>query len=89
MTPEDRAFHTCSLYKNSFENLVYKGGDTMATVAESELYEVSVVKRGKDIFYGINNREVVHFHYDGITLGKILTGGIMGFVQQSGTTAML
>ena len=88
MTPEDRAFHTFSLYKNSFENLVYKGADTMATVAGSELYELSVVKRGKDIFYGINNLEVVHFHYDGITLGKILIGGIICFVQQQGTTAM-
>ena len=29
MTPEERAFHTFSLYKNSFENLVYKGADTM------------------------------------------------------------
>ena len=87
ITAGDRAFHTCSLYKNSLENLVYKGADPMAT-AGGVWYELSVVKRGKDVFYGINNLEVLHFHDDGITLGEILTGGNMGFGQQPGTTAM-
>ena len=87
-TAEERSFHTCSLYKNSPENLVYRGADPMAFVPEDVWYDLSVVKRGKDVFFGINNLEVLHFHDDGITLGEILTGGNMGFGQLPGSAAM-
>ncbi|WP_022764534.1 DUF1961 family protein [Butyrivibrio sp. XPD2006] len=85
---EERSFHTCSLYKNGPENMVYKGADPMAGAAEDTWYRLSMVKRGKDVYYGINNLELVHFHDDGITLGEILTGGNMGLGQLSGTEAL-
>ena len=84
---EERSFHTCALYKNGLENLVYKGADPMAGSAEEVFYRLSLVKRGKDVFYGINNLELLHFHDDGITLGEILTGGNMALGQLPGTTA--
>ena len=87
MTADEMSFHTCSLYKNGLENLVYKGADPMAGAAEDTWYRLSMVKRGKDVFYGINNLELVHFHDDGITLGEILTGGNMALGQLPGTTA--
>ena len=80
----ERSFHTCALYKNGPENLVYKGADPMAGPAEDSWYKLSLVKRGKDVFYGINNLELLHFHDDGITLGEILTGGNIAFGQLPG-----
>lgn len=88
ITADEMSFHTCSLYKNGPENLVYKGADPMACAAEDTWYRLSVVKRGKDVFYGINNLELVHYHDDGITFGEILTGGNMGLGQLSGTEAL-
>jgi hypothetical protein len=84
----ERSFHTCSLYKNGYENLVYKGADPMAGAGKGEFYKLSVVKRGKEVFYGINNMELLHYHDDGITLGDILTGGNMGLGQLPGTVAL-
>ena len=86
-TPEEISFHTCSLYKDGLQNLIYRGADPMAGAAEDTWYRLSMVKRGKDVFYGINNLELVHFHDDGITLGEILTGGNMALGQLPGTTA--
>lgn len=87
-TQEERSFHTCALYKDGLQNLVYKGADPMAGASGENWYRLSVVKRGKDVFYGVNNLELVHFHDDGITLGEILTGGNMAFGQMPGTTAL-
>jgi hypothetical protein len=87
-TPGERSFHTCKLYKNSMENLVYTSADPMAGGGEGSWYYMSVVKRGKDVFFGINNLEVMHYHDDGISFGDLLTGGIIGFGQSSGTCAM-
>ena len=87
VTADERSFHTCVLHKNGFENPVYKGADPMAGPAENAWYRLSLVKRGKDVFYGINNLELVHYHDDGITLGEILTGGNMGLGQLPGTEA--
>ena len=84
----ERSFHTCSLYKNGYDNLVYKGADPMAGAGQEGFYRLSVVKRGKDVFYGINNMELLHYHDDGITLGDFLTGGNMGLGQLPGTTAL-
>ncbi len=86
-TPEEISFHTCSLYKDGLQNLIYRGADPMAGADEDTWYRLSMVKRGKDVFYGINNLELVHFHDDGITLGEILTGGNMALGQLPGTTA--
>lgn len=83
----ERSFRTCMLFKNGPQNLVYKGADPMAGPLEDTWYKLSVVKRGKDVFYGVNNLELVHFLDDGITLGEILTGGNIGFGQMPGTTA--
>ncbi len=88
-TEEERSFHTCSLYKNSWENQVSKSADPMAGGGEdANWYRMSIVKRGKDVFYGINNMEILHFHDDGTTLGDILTGGNIGFGQFSDTAAL-
>ena len=84
----ERSFHICALYKNGYENLVYRGADPMAGAGMGEFYKLSVVKRGKEVFYGINNMELLHYHDDGITLGDILTGGNMGLGQLPGTVAL-
>jgi hypothetical protein len=60
----------------------------MAGAGEDEWYHLSMVKRGKDVFYGIDNLELLHYHDDGITLGDILTGGNMGLGQFPGTVAL-
>ncbi len=88
-TQDERAFHTCSLYKNSWENMVARSADPMAGGGEAAIwYQMSIVKRGKDVFYGINNLEVLHFHDDGTTHGDILTGGNIGFGLFKDTAAL-
>ena len=42
---------------------------------------MTIVKRSKDVFYGVNNMEVLHFHDDGMFHGEILTGGNVAFRQ--------
>ena len=89
ITEDDRAFHTCGLYKNSWDNLVYRGADPLpAGSSDLVWYPMSVVKRSKDVYFGINNMEILHFHDDGLTMGEILTGGNIGFGQYQGTKAM-
>ena len=87
-TEEYRQFHTCALYKNSWDNLVYRGADPLPAGSDDVLwYQMSVVKRASDVFFGINNMEVLHFHDDGISQGELLTGGNIGFGQFKGSVA--
>ena len=79
---DERSFHTSCLYKNSKDNLLFRGADPLPDPSvDAPWYHMSVVKRAKDVFYGINNLEVLHFHDDGIIHGEILTGGHMAFRQ--------
>ena len=41
----------------------------VAGAGEDEWYHLSMVKRGKDVFYEIDNLGLLHYHDDGITLG--------------------
>ncbi len=81
----ERSFHTSSLYKNSEGDLLFRGGDPLPDASETlSFYHMSIVKRAKDVFYGVNNMEVLHFHDDGMSHGEILTGGNVAF-RQSGS----
>ncbi len=81
-------FHTSCLYKNSEENLLFRGADPVPDASEDlPWYRLSMVKRVSDVFYGINNLEVLHFHDDGLSHGEALTGGNMA-IRQSGKCIM-
>ena len=77
----DRSFHTSKLYKNG-DGLLIKGADPLPEPSEEMLwYHMSVVKRAKEVFFGVNNLEILHFHDDGIIHGDVLTGGNFAFRQ--------
>ena len=81
---KERLFHTSCLYKDSEKDLLYRGGDPLPDAREGLMwYHLSIVKRVGDVFYGINNLEVLHYSHEGMTHGDMLTGGNMAF-RQSG-----
>ena len=84
----ERSFHTSCLYKNADDSLLFKGADPLPGASEElPWYSMSVVKRAKDVFFGVNNLEILHFHDDGITHGDLLTGGNVAFRQMGNMTA--
>lgn len=80
--PDERAFHTCNLRKSHGFYLTAQGGDPIPDADEAEgPYEIAVLKRGNEVRFYINALELFRFKDDGVTYGKLLEGGKIGFRQ--------
>lgn len=80
--PDERAFHTCNLRKSHGFYLTAQGGDPIPDADEAEgPYEIAVLKRGNEVRFYINALELFRFKDDGVTYGKLLEGGKIGFCQ--------
>lgn len=79
---DERAFHTCNLRKSYGFYLVAQGADPIPDVADAEeFYKLSLLKKGADIRFAINDLEVLFFHDDGAQFGPLLGGGRVGLRQ--------
>ena len=79
---DERAFHTCNLRKSYGFYLVAQGADPIPDVADAEgFYALSLLKKGADIQFAINDLEVLFFHDDGAQYGPLLGGGRVGLRQ--------
>lgn len=80
--PDERAFHTCNLRKSYGFYLVAQGADPIPEAKEAQApYKISLLHRGADVVFYINGLEIFHFVDDGVTYGKLLGGGKIGFRQ--------
>ncbi|MBE5827395.1 MAG: DUF1961 family protein [Butyrivibrio sp.] len=86
---EDRAFHVCSLIKDEGNRVVSVGADPLPDLypedsgKELSWYRMTILKKGRDVAFWINDLEILSFHDDGMTYGEMLTGGSI-VVRQEG-----
>lgn len=80
--PDERAFHTCNLRKSYGLYLTAQGGDPIPDADEAvSPYEIAVLKKGNKVHFYINALKLFTFEDDGVTYGKLLEGGKIGFRQ--------
>ena len=80
--PDERGFHTCNLRKSYGFYLVAQGADPIPDVEDAhEPYKLSLLKKGNEVKFSVNDLEVLHFVDDGKTYGNLLTGGKIGLRQ--------
>ncbi len=80
--PDERAFHTCNLRKSYGFHLVAQGADPIPDAVDAkEPYRLSLLKRGPEVRFAVNDLEVLVFRDDGETYGPLLGGGRVGFRQ--------
>ncbi|GAA4842512.1 YesU family protein [Paenibacillus vulneris] len=79
---DERCFHTCNLRKSRGLHLVAQGGDPIPSVQDaSGPYRIKVLKWKDEIVFMINDMVVFQWKDDGVTFGKRLEGGKIGFRQ--------
>ena len=79
---DERSFHTCNLRKSYGFHLVAQGADPIPDVADAtEMYTLSLLKKGPDVRFAVNGLEVLAFHDDGAQYGPLLQGGCIGLRQ--------
>ncbi|WP_024867002.1 DUF1961 family protein [Butyrivibrio sp. FCS014] len=89
---EDRAFHVCSLIKDAGNGVVAAGADPLPDLypeysgKELSWYRMTILKKGRDVAFWINDLEILSFHDDGMTHGEMLTGGNV-VIRQDGDLA--
>ncbi len=82
--PEERAFHTCNLRKSHGFHLVAQGGDPIPNVEDCQSpYHMTLVKKGEQIQFFINELLVLEWEDDGISYGDALGSGKIGFRQMA------
>ena len=82
--PEERAFHTCNLRKSYGFHLVAQGADPLPSVPEAQPpYRIQLIKCGAEIAFSINGLPLLHWVDDGMTYGRMLSGGKIGFRQMA------
>ncbi len=82
---EQRRFHICQLIKDCGGNLVATGADPLPDIMENpSWYHMTVLKKGKDVVFYIDDLEILYFNDDGLRYGDYLTGGTVG-IRQSRT----
>ncbi len=80
--PDERSFHTCNLRKSYGFYLTAQGADPIPDAADAAApYQLSLLKRGRDVRFAVNELEVLRFTDDGETFGPLLGGGKIGFRQ--------
>ena len=84
----DDAFHVCSLIKDAGGHVVAVGADPLPDVREGlPWYRMTILKKGKDVAFWINDLEILSFHDDELTYGELLIGGNVGLRQVGSLTA--
>lgn len=79
---DERSFHTCNLRKSYGFHLVAQGADPIPDVADADApYTLSLLKRGPEVRFAVNDLEVLTFHDDGVRYGPLLGGGCIGLRQ--------
>lgn len=81
---EERAFNLCNLRKSYGFHMVAQGADPIpATQDAIGPYRIKVVKKEKQVVFFINELQIFEWEDDGVSYGKILTGGKIGFRQMA------
>lgn len=81
--PEERAFHLANLRKSPGAHLVVQGADPLPSVEDADgFYRMEVVKDGADVSMSVNALPLWHWHDDGSTGPRAMSGRI-GFRQMS------
>ena len=79
---DERRFHTCNLRKSYGFYLTAQGADPIPDAADADcMYTLSLLKKGPDIRFAVNDLEVLRFTDDGSTWGPLLGGGCIGLRQ--------
>ena len=79
---DERQFHTCNLRKSYGFHLVAQGADPIPDVADApEPYTLSLLKKGPEVRFAVNDLEVLTFRDDGASWGPLLGGGRLGLRQ--------
>ena len=79
---DERSFHTCNLRKSYGFYLTAQGADPIPDIADvAEPYRLSLLKKGREIRFAVNELEVLRFTDDGETWGPLLGGGRIGLRQ--------
>lgn len=80
--PDERALHTCNLRKSYGFHLVAQGGDPIPDADEcKKMYHIAVEKKGDVVRFLVEDVEVFRYVDDGVTYGRHLSGGKIGFRQ--------
>ena len=79
---DERSFHTCNLRKSYGFHLTAQGADPIPDTADvTEPYVLSLLKKGPDIRFAVNDLEVLRFTDDGKSFGPLLGSGKIGLRQ--------
>ncbi len=79
---DERSFHTCNLRKSYGFHMAAQGADPIPDAADAEgFYRLSLLKKGPDVRFAVNDLEVLTYHDDGCTFGPVLGGGCIGLRQ--------
>jgi hypothetical protein len=82
--PQERVFRTCNLRKSYGFHLTAISGDPIPEAASAtKAYQMKVVKKANVVDFFIDDLHVLHYEDDGVTFGKLLEGGKVGFRQMS------
>ena len=82
--PQERVFRTCNLRKSYGFHLTAISGDPIPEAASAtKAYQMKVVKKNNVVDFFIDDLHVLHYEDDGVTFGKLLEGGKVGFRQMS------
>lgn len=85
---DERAFHTCNLRKSHGFHLVAQGADPLPPSEDVvDFYHIAVKKYEDTVTFSINDLTVFTYKDDGVTYGKRLLGGKIGFRQLAPLTA--
>jgi hypothetical protein len=81
---KERAFNVCNLRKSQGFHLVAQGADPIPTTADAiGPYRIRVAKCCPWVQFGINQLTLFEWHDDGVTYGKVLRDGMIGFRQMA------
>ena len=85
---EEKTFHVCNMIKDPGSQVVAIGADPLPDANGSlPWYRMTILKKGRDVAFWINDLEVLSFHDDEMSFGELLTGGNVGFRQFGSMTA--
>ncbi len=79
---DERSFHTVNLRKSYGFYLTAQGADPIPDAADAtEDYRLSLLKRGAEVRFAVNELEVLRFTDDGTSYGPLLGPGRIGLRQ--------
>jgi hypothetical protein len=82
--PEERLFHTCNLRKSYGFHLVAQGADPIPDITDAAgPYRMLLMKQGTEVLFAVNDLVLFSWQDDGITWGRLLGEGKLGFRQMA------